>query len=627
MPRPSNDGYSSRLERRDALTTQLELCLDRSRREILLLVEECLAPLEQELLPAQGLLPSEKSRYFLTVTDREPSMTSVRIVEGKPESLEITDKLAVERNEMAAVPADSDVQMVSMTAGNGIEVGNSPRPSQQAGKASEDEDAEVTRVTTNTTATRWDLSDKDKEEAAREKAAPVPLRHAKTKQSVIFHLENALEANAGFQRLLTLCRLKCAALVRLSGFDQFFASLIFINSVVIGVEVEVMVSTESLHPLGVLEAIQFLFALSFMAELFIRAFGTYPFFLHNLTDWKWNAFDCVIVFFSVIEMALAYIITGGAEADQVLTMVRIIRIVRIARIIRVIRLLRQVRTMIYTLLNTLSALFWSVMLMSIVMYIFSIGFTQAVMEHILRYEEVHEVRPDYEEAMLKYWGSLLKTTYTLFQCFTGGVSWSQPAEYLRHLSGIYMLMFLGFLCFMVFAMMNVVTGFFCEHAFDMAQADKDQLVAEQLRQKDIFINHFRHLFELIDVDGSGDVSFAELQANIEDPQLQAYLAHLNISPTSAWQIFRLLDDDDSGHVTIEEFVEGLLTMKGSASAIDALTIIQDQQRQMKGLTTFMHFMETEMGTVQEKLNSLSGSKDSGNTPSSSQGKFQGIPGS
>ncbi|CAE7785378.1 SCN11A, partial [Symbiodinium pilosum] len=66
-----------------------------------------------------------------------------------------------------------------------------------------------------------------------------------------------------------------------------------------------------------------------------------------------------------------------------LTIVRMIRVVRFARIIRVVRFLRQLRVMVYTLLGTLPSLFWSAVLMGIILYLFATMLTQAVLEHLM----------------------------------------------------------------------------------------------------------------------------------------------------------------------------------------------------------------------------------------------------
>merc|ERR1711988_345569 len=57
-----------------------------------------------------------------------------------------------------------------------------------------------------------------------------------------------------------------------------------------------------------------------------------------------------------------------------------------------------------------------------------------------------------------------------------------------------------------------------------------------------------------------------------------YLSSLNIEIREAKSIFNLLDLDKSGEVTIEEFIFGLMRLKGNAKAIDTHTLLYENKR-------------------------------------------------
>jgi len=129
-----------------------------------------------------------------------------------------------------------------------------------------------------------------------------------------------------------------------------------------------------------------------------------------------------------------------------------------------------------------------------------------------------------------------------------------------------------------FALLNVVTGFFCESAIEMAAADREQMVVEMLREKDTLMKEFRTVFDELDTDGSGAIEFEELEELLENPSMQAYLSHLHISTSGAWNIFKLLDKDETGSVSLEEFVEGLLSLKGLSKTIDIAALQYDVKK-------------------------------------------------
>jgi len=301
----------------------------------------------------------------------------------------------------------------------------------------------------------------------------------------------------------------------------------------------------------------------------------------------------VIVFSSLIDVVI--VVSPLELTNQgALVPIRILRIVRVVKIVRLIRLLRQLRTMILTLWHTLSALLWTFVLIMLIIFLFSIILTQAVTTHILTPDGANA---PYKGDMLRHWGTIGDSCYTLLKAMSNGVDWGAPSESLRHLNTTYFLLYIVYVCFMIFAVTNVVTGFFCEHAFEMASSDKEQMVQEQLRMKQMYIENFKQMFQELDEDESGDVTLEELNTFMQDDTLQAYLSHLNITADNAWEIFRLVDFDRSGSVSIEEFVTGLLTMKGPAKNIDTKSISYELDSQRKVLTKFMCFVEAELGDI------------------------------
>merc|ERR1711879_999455 len=102
--------------------------------------------------------------------------------------------------------------------------------------------------------------------------------------------------------------------------------------------------------------------------------------------------------------------------------------------------------------------------------------------------------------------------------FTGGVSWGEPASTLFHLPDkLFPGLFLCFTTFCTFAFMNIITGFFCNNAMDMATKDKALVIQQQLRSKHKYVSEFQEVFSCLDSDSSGDLSLEELESHINDP--------------------------------------------------------------------------------------------------------------
>eukprot|EP00930_Biecheleria_cincta_P056296 TRINITY_DN42440_c0_g1_i1.p1 TRINITY_DN42440_c0_g1~~TRINITY_DN42440_c0_g1_i1.p1 ORF type:complete len:605 (-),score=133.71 TRINITY_DN42440_c0_g1_i1:44-1828(-) len=452
------------------------------------------------------------------------------------------------------------------------------------------------------TSGRWDMSDRAVLDSIRKKSSAAPAsedpyrkRRRTSKKTEKSRLFQQLEARAqgGAGSWLDYARYRCSILQGTNAFTFFFGALIVLNAVAVGVEVDynALNQTEDSGPVFLI--LQIVFTVCFVVELAVRMLALGTVFFTSAVDWRWNVFDLLVVISSLIDLVIALspleITNQGA-----LVPIRILRIVRVVKIVRLIRLLQQLRTMILTLWHTLSALLWTFVLIMLIIFLFSIILTQAVTTHVLTPDGADA---PYKGEMIRHWGTIGDSCFTLLKAMSNGVDWGAPSETLRHLNTTYFVLYIVYVCFMVFAVTNVVTGFFCEHAFEMASSDKEQMVQEQLRMKEMYIQNFKQMFAELDDDESGDVTLDELSTFMEDDTLQAYLSHLNISVGNAWEIFRLIDFDRGGSVSIDEFVTGLLTMKGPARNIDAKSISYELDSQRRVLTKFMCFVEAELGDI------------------------------
>lgn len=386
----------------------------------------------------------------------------------------------------------------------------------------------------------------------------------------------------------------CSTILRHRAFDLVSGSVILLNAACIGAQVEYESWNHGPEE-PIWRAMQIIFCLAYTFELLLRVGGQGRHFF-GVVDWRWNAFDLFITLASIVDVVMTFTMdTGNVGA---LGIARVLRIVRVAKIIRVVRYLRNLRAMIFTLLHTLSSLGWALALMAMIMFLFAVAITEATTVHV-----VHQGTGDTGDTtkLMRYWSSILGSMYTLLLSTSGGTNWIEPASALQELHFIYPILFVLYICFMVFAMFNVLTGFFCEHAFEMARTEKESLIQEQLRRKHIYVKHFRQLFAEGDADGSGFISFDEFERFLEDEQLQAYLAHFNVDVDSAWQIFRLIDSNKDGSVTLEEFISGLLTMKGPAKAIDVKTIGYDIGKEFRRMKRRMQSVDHQLKEIRGML--------------------------
>ncbi|CAJ1422505.1 unnamed protein product [Effrenium voratum] len=361
------------------------------------------------------------------------------------------------------------------------------------------------------------------------------------------------------------------------GFDIFFSMVVILNSIYIGFEVEASIQVPPQRP-PVMQAFQYSFTFLFAAELLLRlcANGRQ---LFAGDDWIWSLLDVFIVltsFWEVIVDVVYYASDGKTSVDSIaglssLKAFRIIRITRILKTVQLARILRFVvalRTLVTSIFHTLKSLMWAMVLLMLIVYVFAVLFTQAVND-FANDPVSQQLYTEYElEASKLYFRNLSATMLSLFMSIAGGVSWEQVLLALYKISYVWVAIFLFYIAFTYFAVLNVVTAVFCQSAIDSAQNDHATMMHAVLANKQAHLEKVKDLFSRLGAEETGSITYLMFKEKIDSPEVREYFESLGLDVWDAWSFFKMLDLDDSGAVDMEEFLMGCLRVRGSAKAID-----------------------------------------------------------
>jgi len=169
--------------------------------------------------------------------------------------------------------------------------------------------------------------------------------------------------------------------------------------------------------------------------------------------------------------------------------------------------------------------------------------------------------------LFEYYSGVKPAMSYLFMAISGGTDWKTlvtPFESHRNIT----LIFYFFIFFMYFGVTNVVIGAFVATTAEIAQRDRDALVKEQLSRLEGYTARIKTFFREADEDKSGTLSWEEFQKHLANTKVKAYFQALELDVSQAHTLFELLDTDGSDSVTIDEFLDGCLRLKGGAKALD-----------------------------------------------------------
>jgi voltage-gated sodium channel len=381
-------------------------------------------------------------------------------------------------------------------------------------------------------------------------------------------------------------------------FQIFVSVTIQVSSICIGFEVDSQLKDAyqgQVHE-DEWENVEICFTAFFTLELILRVAAERWAFIFG-ENWSWNLFDFVLVSEAIFDM----ILTHSTAPD--FTFTRILRLVRITRVLRILRAMRScqtLRVMVVSILSSMASLLWVFVLILFVIYFFAVLFASGIAERFSISEGDHQVSsaPDSVE---ENYGSIMSVMVSLFMCISGGDDWSVMVSPLYEVHTLYVALFVVYIFFMAFGILNVVVGQFVDNAARASQKDKDAVVQNELRQDREYSSKMQRIFKDADTDGDAQLSWPEFQEYLSNGQTAAYFSAAGLDASIARTLFVLLDVDDTGKVGIDEFVDGCMRLKGGARSLDVNMLLYETEKICHKLTGFIQdtaaFMQDTTGTL------------------------------
>lgn len=312
---------------------------------------------------------------------------------------------------------------------------------------------------------------------------------------------------------------------------------------------------------------------------------------------RWNLFDSILV-----VTCLADIILQQVEAQQSFNYIRILRMLRLARLVRLIRVMRffrSLRLMVYSIIHSMVSLLWVLLVLLTTMYVFSIFFMHSVMEHFKA--NIPSVE---NKNMVDSFGTVYSAMISLFKAISGGKDWHELYVPLAETGSLTGGTFIFYIFFVVFGVLNVVTGAFVDSMRLVSEKDHDTVVDAEMKKVDTFRKDVTKMFLDADMDASGTLSWDEFEQHLQDERVGAFFRSLQIDTSQARALFLLLDIEESDEVPIEKFVQGCMRMRGDAKSIDVNMLLYETEKMLCKITNFCEFAEDKFELIERELDRI-----------------------
>jgi len=254
---------------------------------------------------------------------------------------------------------------------------------------------------------------------------------------------------------------------------------------------------------------------------------------------------------------------------------------------RVLRACHSLRLVVLTILESMSALAGCFLVLGIILFIFSIFVVQGVTSHLHWQNETAEGKTIQElelrATLLELFGGIPSAALCLFMMVSGGIDWRDAMLPMKQVHDFYEYFFACYVFFMVVGVLNVVIGAFVATTGEIVARDRDLVIEAEMAQLTAYLGQVRSFFTDADCDESGKLSVAEFKSILGDKRMCAYFHALGLDVSQGELLFHLLDKDDSGGLSLTEFLGGCMRLRGQAKSLDVNLLMRETRNLSKRL--------------------------------------------
>mmetsp|Transcript_25165 Transcript_25165/g.57842 ORF Transcript_25165/g.57842 Transcript_25165/m.57842 type:complete len:513 (-) Transcript_25165:50-1588(-) len=340
------------------------------------------------------------------------------------------------------------------------------------------------------------------------------------------------------------------------------------------------------------------FAVAFSAEIALRIVdqGLEPYCRGS--HYILHSMDVVITAIGFCE--LFFTVLFGSRLPK---WIRILRLSRLFRLLRVLRMFKKLYDFSVALQTMLYEFIWIFTVMFVMILCCGIPLT-----HLLgrgwafvgteSWSEEEQLALDNVKVKFQDVSSSL---FTLFQLTTVD-NWDEIANPLILMNSAWRCFFVLYIAVVSWAMIAVLTAVGSDKMID-ATSDRKSLQEQVQQQKEQkFIRFLEQAFKDADADGNNYLDKEEFETMMKQDFVHKQMKHLGIrlSQEELLKTWEMLDIDDSGELTIQEFVEGLRFLQQGLATKHIVTVDYSLKRVGRRFFYHMDYLQDDLEVLREQ---------------------------
>jgi len=332
------------------------------------------------------------------------------------------------------------------------------------------------------------------------------------------------------------------------------------------------------------------------------------FFCNN--DMGWNIFDTVLVSFALFDQVFTAVMSNNGSGGNELMFMRTLRVLKLARVLRGLRVIKvfdELRLMVRSMLGSFMALFWSISMMILNFYIFSLVFVQGVANYIMSEGDRTDIMTSESlQTLVKNFGSVEESILTLYKASSGGEDWDAYHSIIEQIGWTYSALYVFFIAFTQISLLNVILAIFVQRAIKLATPDREAQALELRAEEMADFQEIHEIMSSSDLNKSGTISMEEFTEVISKGKMGALLAAMGLHIKDAGSFFKLVSSDGNKDTEAQlgELVQRCMALRGTASCIEVEQLKLDIHTITKSNRAFRHECMDLLESIMEAVENL-----------------------